>query len=206
MEVPIRTVESGWRHVLNEFAAAGPRRVPTRHGVSFDLTALTVRVEHPTYTGPPPDYPYLQEVAEYMARLGGDRRQSSLLHRRLTVWRTADATVVDQLDSIVTLLTKVPNSRSAVFSTWDPRVDVESTFPVSPVGGSFRLVRDRLWLFLTARSVDLWVGLVPELLAFGRLQSDIAGRIGAQAGQLVYHAWSAHMYEADFVTYATGDR
>ncbi|KIR66471.1 hypothetical protein TK50_15520 [Micromonospora haikouensis] len=206
VELEIATVASGWPDVVALFAGDLPVRIATRHGVSFDLPGLTVWLRNPADLTPPPGYPYPELIKDYRDRLFGDQRESSLLHQRLRRWAPADGTPVDQFAQAVALLRQDEHSRSAVFSTWQPEEDLGGRFPVSPVGGALRIVADELVLFLTARSVDVWVGLVPELLTFAQLASDAALDLGLTRSQVCYQAWSAHLYEVDYLTYLSETR
>lgn len=198
MELTIQSIASGFEEVLQAFSGAGVARLMTRHGVSFDVPGLTIRLLDVTALRVPEIYEYPELVSDYHNRLFGDQRDVSLFYRRLRDWNVG-GDPVDQLEGLLDLLRTNPASRSAVFSTWLPHDDLGGDFPVSPVGGCFRLLQGKLHLLLTARSVDLWVGLVPELLAFARLLVDAAAGLRSEPGSLVYHAWSAHIYEADYL-------
>lgn len=200
----MHTVASGWREVLTLFARRQPARIATRHGVSFDIPGLTLWLRNPADLTAPHGYPYPELIRDYRDRLFGAQRESSLLHQRLRSWLVADGPPIDQFERALAVLRQDEHSRSAVFSTWRPETDLGGRFPVSPVGGALRIIDENLVLFLTARSVDVWVGLVPELLAFGQLVADAALDLGLTGSQICYHAWSAHLYEVDYLTYLSG--
>jgi hypothetical protein len=202
MELSIRTVASGWEEVLGLFRLQEPVRIVTRHGVAFDLPGLTVCVQQPNDLSLPANYPYPELVKDYRDRLFGDQRDKSLLYQRLRRWRNGDDAAVDQIDQIKRLLRSNPSSRTAVFSTWQPGEDLSADFPVSPVGGCFRMLEGVLHLFLTGRSVDVVVGLVPDLLAFAQLTLDIALELGVSETAIAYSCWSAHIYELDYLMYS----
>ncbi|MEV4755797.1 thymidylate synthase [Micromonospora sp. NPDC049559] len=203
MEVSIETVETGWPQVLDLFRDGAAARVATRHGISFDLPGLTVWLRNPNDLSAPADYRYPELIKDYRDRLFGTQRDKSLLFQRMRRWREDDIDAFDQVERIINLLRREPSSRSAVFSTWLPPADLEAAFPVSPVGGAVRVVGDTLHLFVTARSVDVWVGFVPELLAFAQLANEFALDLGVRRSTVSYQCWSAHLYEVDFLTYLT---
>ncbi|WP_405096097.1 thymidylate synthase [Micromonospora sp. NBC_01412] len=204
MEIEIGTVASGWQDVIALYSGQLPVRVATRHGVSFDIPGLTVWLRNPADLTPPPGYPYPELIKDYRDRVFGEQRESSLLYQRLRRWVPAGGAPVDQFEQAVALLRQDEHTRSAVFSTWRPEEDLGGPFPVSPVGGALRIVGGELLLFLTARSVDVWVGLVPELLTFGQLVSDAALDLRLTGSKVCYQAWSAHLYEVDYLTYLSG--
>jgi thymidylate synthase len=57
---------------------------------------------------------------------------------------------------------------------------------------------------LVARSVDFWVGAVPEMIAYGRLSNELAAALRVGCGPLLYHSWSAHIYEDDCLAHVVG--
>lgn len=85
-----------------------------------------------------------------------------------------------------------------------PELIEESPFPVSPVTGCFRVIDAAVHLFLVARSLDYWVGAVPELIAFSRLLAQVASELGREVGAVTYHVWSAHVYESDLLAHVSG--
>ncbi|MFF0314268.1 thymidylate synthase [Micromonospora sp. NPDC005252] len=204
MELEVATVSSGWHDVISVFSRHLPTRVATRHGICFDIPGLTVWLQNPADLTPPPGYLYPELIKDYRDRIFGDQRESSLLHQRLRRWPTADGSPVDQFEQAVAMLRQDEHSRSAVFSMWRPDEDLGGRFPVSPVGGALRIVGGDLVLFLTARSVDVWVGFVPELLTFAQLASDAALALGLGGSKVCYHSFSTHLYEVDYLTYLAG--
>ncbi|MER7168345.1 thymidylate synthase [Micromonospora sp. NPDC000207] len=203
MELTIETVRTGWQQALDLFQGGQAVRIATRHGISFDLPGLTVRLTNPSDLSAPEGYPYPELIKDYRDRLFGNQRGRSLLFQRMRRWGGDEGEAFDQIGRIVDLLRRDPTSRSAVFSTWSPPSDLNAPFPVSPVGGAVRVVADTLHLFVTARSVDVWVGFVPELLAFAQLASDLSQELGMRRSTVSYQCWSAHIYEVDLLSYLT---
>lgn len=193
------TNSEAWLEALRSFATGIGVRVESRHGVTYDIPGLTLQVENPADMTIPSGYLYPRLVHHSLARLFGDERETSLLHARLRAWAEPDS-VVDQLELIRRVLREDPHSRTAVFTMWRAP-DVSAEFPPSPVCGCFRLLEEVLVLFVTARSSDIWIGLVPELICFGRLLIDMAASLDLAPGRLVFSAWSAHVYEDDLIAY-----
>jgi thymidylate synthase len=201
LELTIETVATGWQQVLSLFSDSSVSRIATRHGISFDVPGLTLRLANVNDLTSPVGYLYPELIKDYRDRLFGDQRSKSMFYQRMRRWDSGVGPPTDQLTGIEDLLKEDPNSRSAVFSTWLPHDDLGGEYPVSPVGGCFRLIAGVLYEFVIARSVDVWVGLVPELLTFAQLGRDMALTLGAQNCTLVYHSWSAHLYEIDYLSY-----
>lgn len=196
-----RTIEEVWRAGFACFQ--DPRRLwrhESERGVAFDFPCLTLVAAEPAYEPIPAGYPYPRLVDEYMSWLFGDASDRSLLHRRLFRWDGGGESSIDQAARIAELLRRNPESRSAIFSLWRPDVDLESAYPPSPIAGSFRVLADGLHLFVVGRSADYWVGVVPDLLVMARLQHRVAEAIGRRVGSLLFHMWSAHIYEDEYLT------
>ncbi len=206
MEIVVENVATGWPQIVAACRGERAIRVSTRHGISFDLPGLSIVVLDPHDRRPPSGFAFPELITDYASRLFGEARTGSLVDRRLRHRSTAGGTVRDQLDEIRSLLRAEESTRGAVFDLWDVGEDLGAEFPVSPVGGCFRIVEDVLWLFLTVRSVDVMLGLVPELLAFARVATDMALDLGLTDARLQLHCWSAHLYEIDFLTPVRGLR
>jgi thymidylate synthase len=201
MEIEIDSVYDGWEDVLKVFSTENVFRIPSRHGVTFDIPGLEIAVLKPEDSRIPEKYPLPEIVKDYRERLFGEQQNTSLLYQRITDWRPSknSKTRVDQRQRVLASLRENQNSRAAIISVWNPVEDVESDHPISPVSACFRIFGDELHLILVARSIDVWTGLVPELLAFSQLLTDTAVDLGLRQTKLRYYAFSAHVYEADFI-------
>lgn len=206
MEIVVENVATGWPQIVAACRGEQATRMSTRHGISFDLPGLSIVVLDPHDRRPPADFAFPELITDYASRLFGEERAGSLVDRRLRRRSTAGGPERDQLAEIRGLLRTEESTRGAVFDLWDVGEDLGAEFPVSPVGGCFRVIADKLWLFLTVRSVDVMLGLVPELLAFARMATDMALDLGLTDARLQVHCWSAHLYEIDALTQPRGPR
>lgn len=195
------TIAQAWLSVLDRFREpTNVTRIPSRFGISFDIPGLAISVQNPSDLSLPAGFPYAHLVSDYVERLTGSDRDVSVIAERLFRWPDRRGTI-DQLKQIEHALKEDPTTRAAVFGLWDAGQDSRGTESVSPVSGGFRMIDRSLSFFLVARSVDILVGLVPELVAFARIQHELAGHLGADTGELQYYAWSAHVYEYDYISY-----
>lgn len=198
ISVDAPTVATAWEAGLDLFKSPdGLYRHDSERGVAFEIPGMTLVIDSVADTSLPARYLYPRLVTDYADRLFGSQRDRSLLHTRMRTWPTAEGRDVDQIEQVVALLRTTPETRSAAFSLWQPSLDPRADYPVSPVAGQFRVIHEEVHLYLVARSVDYWIGAVPELLAFARLQQIAAAEIGRPAGTMIYHMWSAHVYEDD---------
>jgi hypothetical protein len=192
------TIAEAWERGLLLFQSPAQLfRHDSERGVAFEITGMTVVVESAADLTAPARHPFPGLVADYAERLFGADRDQSMLYQRMRNWPAADGHAIDQIAALTDMLAVSPDTRAASFTLWRPEDDLGSAFPVSPVSGCFRIISGRLQLQLVARSVDYWVGAVPELLAYGRLVNELAGTLRVKPGPIVFHMWSAHIYEDD---------
>lgn len=192
------TIADAWERGLRLFESPDTlTRHDSERGVAFEITGMTVVVESAADLSVPPRYRFPGLVEDYVDRLFGADRDQSMLYQRMRNWPAASGIAIDQIARLEEKLTASPDTRGAAFTLWRPEDDLESVFPVSPVSGCFRIISGRLQLQLVARSVDYWVGAVPELVAYGRLTQELAEALYVKPGALVFHMWSAHIYEDD---------
>ncbi len=118
-----------------------------------------------------------------------------------TIDESGQEVAVDQVEAIVRKVTRELNTRSAVASLWDPRVD-------SLGGGTpclnhiwIRLAGDRLYLTAIIRSNDMYGGWPVNAFALRSLQELFRERIvestgvSLSLGELVIVSESAHLYD-----------
>jgi thymidylate synthase len=192
------TIAEAWEAGLRLFRSPAQLfRHDSERGVAFEITGMTVVAETAADLTAPARYRFPGLVTDYIERLFGAGRNQSMLYQRMRNWPGTDGQAVDQIATITDMLAASPDTRAAAFNLWRPEDDPRSPFPVSPVSGCFRIIAGRLQLQLVARSVDYWVGAVPELVAYGRLVNELAETLRVKPGPIIFHMWSAHIYEDD---------
>ena len=104
----------------------------------------------------------------------------------------------DQLDEIIHLLKKDPNTRRAVLTMWDPQYDLGSSSKDIPCNTHiyFRVVNRKLEMTVCNRSNDLvWGMLGANVVHMGILHEWLANAIDMDVG--AYHQFTnnLHIYE-----------
>ena len=104
-----------------------------------------------------------------------------------------------QMDEVVQLLLKDPDTRQGVVSIWRPGRDVNSVFKDVPCTIDLVFaIRDGLLILDThMRSNDVWLGLPYDLMQFTMLQTTVANVLGRTAGAYTHYVNSLHIYERD---------
>ena len=105
----------------------------------------------------------------------------------------------DKIGPIIKKLRDKPDTRSAYASLWDPYTDFD--IEASPCLTSVHaMVRDnKLQLFCTIRSNDMYRAWPFNAAALGWLQEKIAHGLGLRKGQLSILSTSAHIYEDNWI-------
>ena len=110
----------------------------------------------------------------------------------------------DQIDAVCELLTASPDTRQAVVTIWRPGdllLAVEGHCPDIPctVAWQFLLRDGELWMIVTMRSNDLWLGFPYDVACFTFIQQLVAARLGVTPGLYVHQVGSLHAYDTNRV-------
>jgi thymidylate synthase len=148
-------------------------------------------------------YEFPELVADYTSYFNEQRDPNAdfaTITERLFAWPMSDGTALDQVALIKSELRTDPGSRRAMASVWNPAEDLAEGRP-APLGQCFFhfTIRDQaLNLTVVSRSVDAWLGEVPNMVAFAELQRQVALELGYPMGPyhqfiLSYHAYLTSM-------------
>ena len=102
----------------------------------------------------------------------------------------------DQLDKVITMLKRNPNTRQAAISIYDGKEintyenDTPCTYAVQ-----FTVVNNKLNMCVTMRSNDLWFGFCIDQYCFSKLQELVSKRTGYAIGEYYHFAHNLHLYE-----------
>ena len=104
----------------------------------------------------------------------------------------------NQIEKIIELLTKDPNSRRAVLNINVPNEHViETRDELCTVCLNYQIRNNKLHCTCVMRSNDYNTGLRNDLPFFISLQKYIANRLGVGYGSYTHYAFSMHMYNVD---------
>jgi len=103
-----------------------------------------------------------------------------------------------QLDKVIEMLRRDPNTRQAAISIYDGKEmvryhsDTPCTYAVQ-----FTVVNNKLNMCVTMRSNDLWYGFCNDQYCFSQLQIEVAEETGYELGSYFHFAHNLHLYEKD---------
>ena len=102
----------------------------------------------------------------------------------------------NQIDHVVNLLERDPQTRQAAISIYDAKehvnygYDTPCTYAVQ-----FYIQDDKLYMSVMMRSNDLWYGFPNDQYCFSRLQQMVAQRLSIDVGQYFHFANNLHLYD-----------
>jgi len=101
----------------------------------------------------------------------------------------------DQIDYVVDLLKRQPDTRQAAISIYDCKEHDTFTFDTPCTYAiQFTIVNDKLDMCVTMRSNDLWYGFCNDQYQFSKLQGLMAFRLGIETGTYFHFAHNLHLY------------
>jgi thymidylate synthase len=106
---------------------------------------------------------------------------------------------VDQIASVVRLLSRKRSTRQAVIQLFDAK-DILKPHKDVPCTCTIQLLvrRNKLHMFTYMRSNDAYLGLPHDIFAFTFLQEILARTLGADLGRYWHATASLHLYETDY--------
>lgn len=102
----------------------------------------------------------------------------------------------NQIETIIQLLDKNPNTRRAVIQLFDVEDIIERRKEVPCTCTLQFFVREgRLHMFTSMRSNDAFLGFPHDIFSFTMIQEIIATRLGLEIGHYTHAVGSTHLYE-----------
>ncbi|MFE2998023.1 thymidylate synthase [Nocardia sp. NPDC059246] len=162
------------------FIDVGPRRLNPAFAVAEALWILSGS-----------DEPWIYRYNQALTQFSDDGILQGAYGPRMRDWHG-----IDQLEHVLALLQRDPDTRQAVIQLYDPARDTRGHRDVPcTLNYRFQLRRGRLRMQTTMRSQDLWLGLPYDLFAATVLHELMAGWLGAELGDYHHHIDSLHLYQ-----------
>lgn len=104
----------------------------------------------------------------------------------------------DQIEKVIELLTKFPDSRRAVLNLNTPNINViETKDEICTIAIQFLIRNNKLSCTVYMRSNDIYTGLPYDIAFFTSLQKYIANKLRIECGNYYHIDTSLHLYEKD---------
>ncbi len=105
----------------------------------------------------------------------------------------------DQIQKVVNLLKREPNSRRALICLWNAESDISSRHPPCACTIQFLIRCEHLDTIAYFRSNDSWMAALPDMIAITKLSQIVSNKINISLGKYIHFAASYHLYEPDIV-------
>lgn len=198
----------GYPVLLDAVLRTGTQQ-PSRVGDTLELEDVTV-----TFTGSEKTYPPLRsgslpligdvEGVQLVSGVAADGLMLELFPhfgKYSDFWGSYAKRVSagDQVHAAVRELSENPDTRRAVITMWDPKLDTNGGHMDHPctIGLGFRARDGRLNMSVVMRSNDAWLGMPYDFVQFSTLHVTVAALLGLETGTYTHHAHSLHLYRRD---------
>lgn len=140
------------------------------------------------------DVAFISKFASLWSRISDDGDTNNSAYGYILKYKYG----FDQVEKIIELLTKDPDSRRAVLNINEANARViETKDEPCTIAIQFMIRCGKLYCTAMMRSNDIWFGLPYDVVFFTELQKYVAARLGVQCGTYTHFAVSLHAYMKD---------
>lgn len=184
----------------------------------WDEWAFERYVKSPDYTGPDmTDFGrrslvdaafntvYQQELQAFCDRILSDddfaQKHGDLGHvygYQWRHWEKAKGGFIDQIQEVIDMIKKTPDSRRLIVSAWNPEDVPSMALPPCHTMFQFYVHDGRLSCQLYQRSADVFLGVPFNIASYALLTHLIAHETGLGVGEFVHTLGDAHLYSNHF--------
>ncbi|AQX28228.1 MULTISPECIES: thymidylate synthase [unclassified Bartonella] len=109
-------------------------------------------------------------------------------------WPTPDGRHIDQINNLLAMIKKNPDSRRLIVSAWNPGSIEEMALPPCHCLFQFYVAADKLSCQLYQRSADIFLGVPFNIASYALLTMMIAQITNLQVGEFIHTLGDAHLY------------
>lgn len=210
--IRIEDGRGGYHQILDYVLARGQKQ-DSRNGPTLEVTDLTIELADPT-----------RSIPVGINRKGYSQALAALEGLQLVAGKTYDDLMVrvapnteqfteedglfhgaygrrieKQMQTVIEKLKKDPDTRQAVVTIWDPKLDAAGGKKDHPCTTQFnwRVRNGKLLQTTTMRASDAHWGWPYDIVMFSTLQLAIANYLGVECGPFLLSSASFHVYEKD---------
>ena len=149
-------------------------------------------------------------IHELLWFLSGDTNIRYLRENKVTIWdewadengdlgpvygrQWRDFGGVDQIETLVDMIRRSPDSRRLIVSAWNPPDVPHMALPPCHTMWQVRILGGKLHLQLYQRSADMFLGVPFNIASYSLLLHMLAHVTGYEAGDFVHSIGDAHIY------------
>ncbi|PAE16959.1 thymidylate synthase [Virgibacillus sp. 7505] len=109
-------------------------------------------------------------------------------------WKTSQGESIDQLQDIIEMIKKNPDSRRLIVSAWNPEDVPSMALPPCHTMFQFYVADNKLSCQLYQRSGDIFLGIPFNIASYSLLTHLIAKECGLEVGEFIHTIGDAHLY------------
>lgn len=113
-------------------------------------------------------------------------------------WKTTAGETLDQLQDVIEMIKKNPDSRRLIVSAWNPEDIPSMALPPCHTLFQFYVADGKLSCQLYQRSGDIFLGIPFNIASYSLLTHLIAHECGLEVGEFVHTIGDAHIYTNHF--------
>lgn len=202
MEIYAKSLSEAWELSIKKLLDDNVPYVYTQRGTrAKEIVGMQLIVEKPL------SEPILSEhymfgemfVEKYCQSIMEATCGEQSIHSRIVKTKSISQKNNNQVNRVVNLLRREPNSRRAVISLWDSECDMNSEHPPCACIIQFMIRHGKLDTAAYFRSNDSWMAVLPDMIAMTKLALLIAEKLKVTIGQYIHFAASYHLYEPDII-------
>lgn len=109
-------------------------------------------------------------------------------------WQTSHGQTIDQIQNVIDLIQRQPDSRRIIVSAWNPEDIPSVALPPCHTLFQFYVHEGKLSCQLYQRSADVFLGVPFNIASYALLTHLIAHQTGLEVGDFVHSFGDAHLY------------
>lgn len=202
MEICEKTISEVWEKSIKELLTKEVPFVYTQRGIrAKEIVGMQLVVEKPLSEPIISEHYIFGElfVEKYCRNIMEATCGEQSIHSRIVRTKPIFQKNNNQINRVVNLLRREPDSRRAVISLWDSEGDMNSEHPPCACTIQFMIRQNKLDTIAYFRSNDSWMAVLPDMIAMTKLAGVVAEKLKIQVGEYIHFASSYHLYEPDIV-------
>lgn len=194
MIIQERTIGQAWRTCCQEVMSKGSSEKDSETNIK-ELMNIIVKISNP-FDNDAKIASYMnQEIISWM-------RKNFFQKKPIKEWgysygqRLYDYNGINQIESVIKKLKSKRETKAATITTIIPSQDSKHAPCICLL--DFKIRNDKMQTTAIFRSQDIGKKMCADALCLAEIMKHVASSVGVQAGNLILHIISAHIYESDF--------
>ena len=202
MEITANTIAEAWEKSIEAlFDNSLPLAYTQRGERARELLGVQMVISNPL------DEPIIPNtyqfgdlfVKDYCNNILNASNGDPSINSRIVRVKTLESKPNNQIQKVVNLLKKDPNSRRALICLWNSEKDTSLQHPPCACIIQFLIRNKYLDTIAYFRSNDAWMAALPDMIAITKLAKIVSDKVKIPIGKYIHFAASYHLYEPDII-------